>query len=191
MIRAHYGVISLALLADKDFLDPIDDTANAAHEVHKSRNDRRSCKWNRTLVEQYQQGQASLICDLAILQVIKRVSSSASPCDNPPSHQVLASLVFNADVVNAIDLHHWQQEPVLVENVETVQGPNGVIPSVVRLYPIHDETSDCLGGLCYLAAINGGLKFLPIFPDRKSSVVVRATESSNYDFVDNKIKSSL
>src|ERR1700687_2364067 len=100
-----------------------------------------------SLLEQYQQGRFTVVCDLDICRSAI-VEAGAVASDYPSANTDLcASGVFCPDFTNGAGLPNWNQQPVFVQNVETVQGPEGVIPSIIGFYNIHDEISDCFGGL--------------------------------------------
>jgi hypothetical protein len=88
-------------------------------------------------------------------------------------------------------LQDWKQEPVFVEDVEIVQGPEGAIPSLVRFYGIHDEVGDCFGGLMYQSAFDGSYKFIPGFSKWESSEVIVTSQPTKNNLVNCNIKRSL
>lgn len=179
----------MSVLVGENCLNPIQHADDVFRELYKSWDNWRT-RQGQSFVEQYQKGRVALICDLAISPA-NLVPDSSRSGNDPSTHEVLASIVFNADVANAVDLHHWKQEPMFIENVEPVEGPHGFIPSLVRLYGIHDETCDCFGGLGYFSTSNGGFKFLPVVPNREPSVVIKFPESNEHNFINREVQSGL
>jgi hypothetical protein len=180
-----------SFLCQKNGLDAFHDAANKFRQLNE-RWDNRFTFHGQSLIEQYQQGRITLVCDLDISVANASVNRRSASGDGPSSDtKLLASLVFSANIVNSSDLYDWKQKPVLVENVEIVQGPDGVIPSLVRFYDIHDEVTDCFGGLGYYSGIYGGCKFIPGFSNRKSSVVIPSPEPAKNYTVDGKIERCL
>ena len=178
-----------SFLREKHLNNVFDDAANDFNEVLE-RWKNRLTRQGQSTVEQYKDGRISVICDLAITPS-HFVSSDPSSADNPwLNHILMASVVFHADAVNNVHVHHWEQEPVLIEDIQIVQGPKGVIPSLVWLYDIHNEVTDCLRGLMYQSAINGRYKFIPRLAERESGVVVVSMKSPKDDFIDQNIQSS-
>lgn len=85
--------------------------------------------------------------------------------------EFLSTLVFVTNVPHPVEFHARDKQPVLVRNVESVQGPDGISdPSLVGLYDIHDEVDDPFGGLIFESAIHGVYKFIPSFVYRKLCV---------------------
>jgi hypothetical protein len=77
---------------------------------------------------------------------------------------------------------------VLIKDVEIVQGPEDVIPSLIRFYGIHNETSDRAGGFLYQSSIDCTYKFISGFSDWKSSVGIVPSKAHKNDFIDGNIK---
>jgi hypothetical protein len=176
-----------AVLSNKNSLDTFNHARDHFRELTK-RWENRFTFPSRSLIEQYQDGRFALICDLEISPRKIKTGKSGSACHDLIDNVVLASVVLHSDVVNHVDVQHWQQEPVLIDIVEIVQCPQGTIPSVVRLYDIHDEVADCFGGLMYQSAINGLYKFIPRRSKREFGVVVVAPKPSKNNLVDGVIQ---
>jgi len=96
----------------------------------------------------------------------------------------IASVVLQADTGNQLDVQDWNQEPMLVDVVHVVKGPEGIIPSFVGLCDVHDEVADCFGGLIYQSAIDGSYKILARRPEGEFGVIVMRAESPKNDFID-------
>jgi hypothetical protein len=115
----------------------------------------------QSLLEKYRQAEMSLVCDF---QIVSRESlrDGSSPCDDPRCQRdFFASCVFQANFENAVDLHVWDKQPVLVQNFEFVQGPDSIsIPSLIRLYDIHNESNDGFRNLIYQSTIDGSYKLI-------------------------------
>jgi hypothetical protein len=82
-----------------------------------------------------------------------------------------ASLIFNADSIDKAQFRFSNQQPVLVFDVKSVEGPDAVtIPSFVRLYRIQNALDDLFGGFLIESAINGVFKRFPGVVNRELSV---------------------
>jgi hypothetical protein len=114
----------------------------------------------RSLVEQYKSGRLTLICDLEISSRQFLPHNSRAGRNNLIDDVRLASVVLNANVEDRVYMQNWNQEPVFIDVVQIVKEPENIIPSLVRLYDIHDVTDDCFGGSMYQSAIDGSYKFL-------------------------------
>jgi len=90
--------------------------------------------------EEYSRGRMALIldCDFPTIGISQPDSarflhSVATVTDRP------TFIVLKADVYNCHKLQSWDEKLMLVTNVHLVQGPEGVIPSLVGFYRIHNE----------------------------------------------------
>jgi len=178
-------------LIEEDRFDTAHDVADKFRQLMERWNNRFSFP-DKSLVEQYQQGRCSLVCDLAIFVPDQFECSNAVSRQCPWAYDVLpVSLVFNANIMHNPHIHDWKQEPMFIENVEIVQGPQGIIPSTVRLYGIHDKLSDLWGGLLYQSAIDGRYHSISGFSKWEPSMVIKVTESAENNFIDGEIKRTL
>lgn len=184
-------VASRPLLTEENGFDSFHRASHNFRELMKSFDDWHSGK-RKSIVEQYEQGRLSIICDLGISAASDQiVPCSAISAQNPRAkYDLLASLIFHANVVDDIDIHHWKQEPMFVQVVKVVQGPKGVIPSLVRFHNLHDEVSDCFRGSMYRSAINSRYKFLPRYTNRELCMQVVGTESPIDDLIHGVIQRS-
>jgi len=83
----------------------------------------------------------------------------------------LASIALSANTSHSRNVNARNQESVLILNIEPVEGPDRVsIPSLVRLYGIHDELDDVFGGIMFQSTIHGTFKSIPGFVDGKFCV---------------------
>jgi hypothetical protein len=179
--------LETAGLREKDFLDACNQASDHFRDLTKRWENRFSFP-DRSLVEQYQNGRCALICDLKISprQVVADKSSSSR--DNLVEH-FFVSAIFNADTVDYVDVHDWKQEPMFIDVVKVVQSQQSTIPSIVRLYGIHDEVADCYGSAMYQSAIDGRYKFIPRGFEREFSVIVVAFQRPKNNLIDGVIQS--
>lgn len=184
--------LPLANLVEEDGLNAFDRAARRFRECMQDLDDWGVDKWHsfdHSLSEQYVQGRIAIVYNLHIFQT--GVVGSHTPSDGPSAHiPLLASVVFVADTVKKIELQGWDEQLVLVLNVQSVQGPQELIPSIVRLYDIHDEVGDSLGSLKYFSAFDGRYKLVPCFPKRKSAVLIPNLEDAENNLIDGNIEST-
>jgi hypothetical protein len=64
-------------------------------------------------------------------------------------------------------VNDWDEEPVLVSDVEFVHGPNGKIPSTVRLYLAYGESGEVRSESAYLQVFKRRFKVIKGGMDRK------------------------
>jgi hypothetical protein len=180
-----------SLLGDQDSLDPVQNAADKFRKLNERFNNRATFH-GHSLVEQYHQGRFTIVCDLDIRVADTLVSRGSISSNSPsPDNNLLASVIFSNNIIDRRDLHEWNQKPVFVENVESVQGPKGTIPSLVRFYDIHDEVTDLFGGLVYFCPSNGSYKVMSSCLKRETGMVVVDIEVVKYDLIDSEIKGTV
>jgi len=154
-------------------------------------------RWNNRLtlqgqspLEEYKRNHLTLVCHLDIAVADERSVRSISCNDETCINHLVPSIVFSADIKQRRSLYDWKQQPVLVENVEIVESTEGIIPSLVRFYDIHNVVTDSLGGLRYQSAIDGTFQFLRGFSEWESGVRIVEFEPPKNHFIDSKIQST-
>ena len=143
-----------------------------------------------TKTEQYNSGRHALIlhCDIPVIGQKDTTSSVQIVRDAVIYRSVLVCL--KADIDKTHNLQHWNQELVLIPDVQVVHGPDGIIPSLVGFYGVQNEVVNGLGNLvCFESILKGAYKFLPRVSDWKSGPLGRLAPSQN-DLEVEKIKSA-
>lgn len=92
----------------------------------------------------------------------------ASEKHTPRNGVECASLYLCFHSANTCGLYVRDQEPMLISDVETMKGPEGVIPSFVCLYDGRYMVSDVRAGLAYRG--QRGYEFFPRFANRELDV---------------------
>jgi hypothetical protein len=132
------------------------------------------------LLEHYLEGRASWLFDVKapfkLDMVGERFNGSPSICFND-----FPLLVFQINVANGHVVDHWNHKAVLVSGVEFVNGPDGNIPSTVRLYIAEDEFEEVRGGDIYLNLSQGSFKAIDAGINRElcAPPVTRGNQSSH------------
>jgi hypothetical protein len=179
----------MCALAIENRLNSFDYAANKFRELVK-RWDNRLTLEGKSLAEEYKNLSFSVVCDLAISDFGQSLNGASTTRNNPMPQPNRAFAVFNANARDKTDIPHWNQEPVLVKNVEFVQGPNGRIPSTVRVYLGGDKVRYSDRGSLYLSAIDGSYKFIAGFSKRESSEIVVFSQSPKHYLVNREIERS-
>ncbi|HEY2966986.1 MAG TPA: hypothetical protein VGK75_01355 [Casimicrobiaceae bacterium] len=192
-------------------LEQIDGFANKFRELME-RWENRLVIGRQSLAKQYTEGRFTVI-----LEFKRRI-----PWGNATSHN---SLTFSESAANGSARyspiffpsgvfeigactskpHHWDQELVFISNVQTVKGPDGVIPSWMGLYNIQQNRGN-FRELIYYSMLNGLCKFLPAIHSGKvetpvldsfaeheiqsRSQVVNCISSDKRDFIWNGLQKS-
>lgn len=86
----------------------------------------------RSLVKDYRNGDLALILKLGPAR--NREPMGARLSRSPRKACDIPMLILYFQAMQERDIQHWNQEPMFVRSVQYVNGPNGIIPSTVRLY---------------------------------------------------------
>jgi len=78
-----------------------------------------------------------------------------------------AHFILHFNSVNMPLCQNRDKEPVFVSVCEAVNGPDGEIPSVIRLYLVNNECEEVQTGSVYVSLSQCALKFFDGFVDRK------------------------
>jgi len=109
------------------------------------------------VLKQYLEGNLSWIFHVKPSFKINEVGE----CLNRPKRASLVnfpSLVFNVNIANGAIMNHWNQEHVLVSPIKQVNGPNGNIPSIVRLYLAKEKSAKVAMGDIYFLPFQKAFK---------------------------------
>ena len=118
------------------------------------------------IIDNYVSGKLALLCDVqSICEVdaIRRLLGSAEAGSGPP----FARFILHLNSVNMALCQNRDKEPVFVPVCEAVNGPDGGISSVARLYPVNDECEEVRAGSVYVSLSQCALKFFDGFVDRE------------------------
>ena len=87
----------------------------------------------RSFAEEYANGRLALVLYVPSIRDsdIPRRAIHSTP--SVPFFDIPA-FIFKFNSINGQVVDDWQEQPVFVQNVESVNGPNGLIPSAIRLY---------------------------------------------------------
>lgn len=85
---------------------------------------------------------------------------------------MLARFIFHSSARESAVANYWDQQLVLIENVEIVKGADGVIPSTVRLYANHNRTEHGRRSNMYINASKFSFELCSRFVEHKSCPLV-------------------
>lgn len=103
----------------------------------------------RSLVEDYNHCDLSLILDFAPLQNFDPVRAGTGQCPIERAH--VAPWILYLQAVQEGNVKEWNQQSMFISPVEYVNGPHGTIPSVVGLYLGDYEIVEAGSGLVYFS----------------------------------------
>lgn len=98
-------------------------------------------------------------------------------------------IIFDAKIPVGAHCNNWDDESMLVEDVEVMKRPDGIIPIRVGSDALPNEIADIERNLVFRFT-KGGFKFLPVVTDWKCCPFVRGSPEANYSLLIENIKST-
>ncbi len=161
--------------SQSDILQELDHLQNyrrvVSEQVHYPQMIRRC-----SFAENYTNGRFALIVDAPAPRESGNVPRGGLHSDGI-AFSYFPHFVFHLYAHNRSVLNDREQQLVLVENVELVHGPDGIIPSVIRLYLGHDEIDECRILGIYLPARHNTFKLVSRGMDGELRIIVNGSRS--------------
>jgi len=164
-------------------LDCLNDSRDQLRKLIQ-RWDNRLTLENLSPLEDYVKGRLSMALNVHF-GATRDCTEFSLPTNNHPSDlEGIPILVFSADVAKFRDRDHWNQHSVLIDDVQAVKGPQGVIRSVVRLYRLDDQIHDIgadIGPRSLFFTLQGAYHFLLVNPNGKRGVRVGSATAPSHN----------
>lgn len=141
---------------------------------------------NQSIVEGYIKGELSLVFDVQVVNEVDIVRRRLSSAPSAPSMNGSA-LILQLDVLNGSEVEERNQEPMLVSFIESVNGPDGKIPSVIGLYFVNDEPKELLTGFVYYSPAQRAFKSVAGGIHREFGEVANSRRNEPFDDFDPRI----
>mgnify|MGYP001569002881 CR=1 FL=1 len=168
-------------------LDCLNDARDDLRKLMKRWNERlifgRSILW-----EEYVKGRLSIVCYVHLGTRPNCVQSTPGTYTEGKVGECVVIIVMCANARNFEDADRWNQQPVFINDVDFVEGPNGIIPSNIRFYDISDEVADVATPDLYFSITDGVYKFLPRISNRESAMLGRGAPSNNDNFTSHEVE---
>lgn len=171
---------------EDDLLHCIEDCRDELRELMQRWDERLTIK-NLSVVEKYLESRLAVTLQLNVFGKSYYVQFSALVNGKAAILEEFIS-GSNVDVIKGGHDNNRDHEDVLIHNVDVVKCVQGIIPSLVRLYVIDDESNNIGPRSLYRSALNSAYKFLPAPLKGKSGVLTRRATICSYDFAGSKIK---
>lgn len=132
-----------------------------------------------SIVERYRDGNLSLVLyfDSERHRDIPGRLLPSPHCE--PLGVDLSGVILRFDAADRRIENSWDKQPVFISQVQSVYGPNGVIPSCVRLYLVKNHVEQSSGGRIYSIPAKGIFKGISCRIDREFS---EFSQSAGSDF---------
>jgi hypothetical protein len=168
---------------DSEFTHYLDKVSSRLRKVAERTKYRRSLE-GISLIENYRRGKLSIVLDFVIPGERNPVGSSIldSDCVGVPGSFV-SLLIFQDDSRSVENLHHWQEQPMLVRNVEVVKTGDDAIPiiSTVRLYLGHNPLKEGGTKNVYFSPLESVFYKFSGFSDGKLSMFIKGGSGTPFD----------
>jgi len=132
--------------------------------------DNRSIVENISLAEEYAKGRLSIVCYVEICRSSYRLDSSAISDSETCINDLIVVIVMRAYSGQLCDGNNRDQQSMLVNDVESVKGPQEIIPSFVWFDDIGNQIADILPGHVYLPTVDRCYEFFPCVTDRETGI---------------------
>jgi hypothetical protein len=176
-------------LWSEDKLKRFNDAADKLGKLKESWDNRLTLR-GQSFHEQYIRGRMAVILNVDFSDAVP--VNRRFPCTrNESTKYPVASIVFNVNGNHGRQFVDLNQLDVLVRNVQIVQGPEGVIPSRVRLYGVFKESDDLFRGMLYFSLCDAVFKSLLVRVDRKFEVLEPSLSFHKHGIADCEIKSTV
>jgi hypothetical protein len=108
----------------------------------------------QSVLEQYSDGRLSVVLDVVVRGNVNEMGGAL--CDGPRiAPNYFAMLIFHHQIFDDRRIQDWNEQVMLVRNVQTVKSVEAVIPSTVRLYIVDNPLKKVGDGKFYPPTIEG------------------------------------
>jgi hypothetical protein len=123
------------------------------------------------ILDSYMSGELSLLCDVRAFYKVDYVGRSLK-ISSSESGEFFADFILYLNSINIPLREYGDQQSMFVSIVEIVNGPNGVIPSLARLYVVNHEIEQTPTSGVYVSLFQHTLKFFEGFANGKFSPII-------------------
>jgi hypothetical protein len=162
---------------DKPLKAVFEDLQNSEDAVLKKAQCRRylNILKRTSLAEQYANGKLAMILDVV---PYREVEVEGTVPVHGEGRDILGSsrLILHRSAFESAVSDYWNQQLVLIDNIEIVKSPEGIIPSTIRLYVGDDRLVDSRCGQIYVSSAQLTFETLARFGEGESRVLVNDGE---------------
>jgi hypothetical protein len=133
----------LSYLSEKKRLERLNRARNFFGDPVQRRDDRLTFE-GKSIIEEYSSGRMALILYSKIfpLELVQRQSPRLVGNQPLLKRPFFSIFVLKANTSNVDDLQEWNKELMFVSNIQVIQSPDRVIPSLVGLYVVQEQIMD-------------------------------------------------
>ena len=162
-----------------DLLQESRDAQYLGVEPPQCRDDFETFGWN-SIPESYLEGRVSIVLELAPKRNLNPLRNGSSQrCKSEAIHLPVFLLQFYA--IDRQDIHNWDEQMVLIVNVEPMNSANIGVSSLTRFHALNHEFEEARIGQYFSCLLEHRFKVLPVFTRREFDfgIVSSGTERLN------------
>ena len=137
-------------------------------------------------IEEYRGGRMALVLHLKISPgaLRQKMRPGSVSVQNSFDMPLICVLVLKADTRDVHTLQEWNKELMFVPNIQVLQGPERIIPSLVGFYVAHEEILHYdLDLLLFEHVLEGGFQFISGLANRESCIPAGRSATFSDDIV--------
>jgi hypothetical protein len=125
------------------------------------------------ILDMYLRGEISILFDVEPTHKLDNVRGALKLSGRSGASPSFAMLVTHFDTTDMSDGENGDKKPMLVSNVQFVNGPNGLIPSRARLYLVEHKAEQARASDVYFGLAKGTFRFFDGLVNREFSSVAQ------------------
>jgi hypothetical protein len=133
------------------------------------------------IFDNYDGGKLSLLFDVQPRFIRDDVRRALKVCGTSVSVPRFAILIHDANAVNVPGGQDRNKQPMFISDVKVVNGPNGLIPSIARLYLVEHKSKQIRGSSVYASLRHPSFKFFEDFANRELGPVINEGGNQSVD----------
>lgn len=173
---------------EKCLLDCVNDARDDLRKLMKRWNERLTFE-SAVLWEEYAKGRLTKVCYVHPGASSNGIQPATGIDTEGKVVEPIVVIVMAANAGDLDDTNRRNQQPMFIDDVDFVEGPNGIIPSNVRLYYINDEIANVATRDLNFSTTHLAYKFLPRISDWEAAILGWSAASDGDNFTGHKIQS--
>ena len=158
--------------SDIRFLELLYDSRDVLLQIQERWDNRLGGAEVISFAEEYSKGRLSIVCYMELGGSGERIKFPTIADYKSRINDFIIVVIMCAHTSQLSDRNNWEQQPMLVNDVQMVKTPQGVIPSFVWLNYIDDQVENVLPGHLYFSTVDGFYNFTSSITDREIGIPV-------------------
>jgi len=141
-----------------------------------------------SFAEEYSKGRLSIVCYMELGGSGDRFKFPTIADYKSRINDFIIVVIVCAHTSQLSDRNNWDQKPMLVNDIQLVETPQGVVPSFVWLNYIDEQVENVLPGHLYFSTIDGYYNLTSSITDREIGIPVRDIPGKGNDLPDHNVQ---